>query len=339
MRRFLVFVSLFLVIPLTLLAVLYSVSDPYKTIKPFSLHYFDDTNRDYLSSELFLKNYPEQQYDSFIFGSSRGCGINTYHWAEYLPAGSKPFLFQAWGETLTGIEQKITFIDKHNCGLKNVLVLIDIPGTFNKDQIPTRALALKHPAFTGQPRWIHQMILFYDFIQKPSQWLRAFHLFFHPQSPDPSFDSVTNDWDKENKYLDVSSPPEKDSLNNISPRAKSVFLKEVSERLEEAQEISMPLIDKGFEHQLRNIREIFEKRGSDYRIIITPGFSYTNPAISKEDETLLQDIFGKENVFDFSKRNELNSDYNNYSDPNHFGLYVGWYVIEEVYHPTELYAR
>lgn len=124
MRRFLRRVLLFVATPTVSLSALYLITDPYKTLKPFSLEYFDLTNRDYLSSELFLMNYPEQHYDSFVFGSSRGCGINTDHWAKYLPDGSKQFLFQAWFETITGIDQKVSYIDEHGYDLKNAIVLL-----------------------------------------------------------------------------------------------------------------------------------------------------------------------------------------------------------------------
>ena len=52
-----------------LLAVIYLVTDPYKTLRPFSLEYFDSTNRDYLSSELFLMRKTafllRQSFDNF----------------------------------------------------------------------------------------------------------------------------------------------------------------------------------------------------------------------------------------------------------------------------------
>ena len=77
MGRFLKNIAILLFVPLLLLAAVYLVTDPYKTLRPFSLTYFDDTNRDYLSSELFVKNYPEYHYDSYVFGSYRCGGINT----------------------------------------------------------------------------------------------------------------------------------------------------------------------------------------------------------------------------------------------------------------------
>ena len=331
MRRFLLRVSLFVAIPLVLLLVLYVVTDPFKTLKPFSLEYFDQTNRDYLSSELFLKNNPEQHYDSFVFGSSRGCGLNMYHWKKYLPEGSNPYLFQAWGETLTGIEQKISFIDKNGVALDNAIILIDIPGSFDDDQTPTDALSIKDPTISGQPRWLFHGILVLDFLQKPSQWLRAIKTYYVDSPPEICFDVVTNDWYKDNSRLDISIPPPKDSLKNMSQISRTAFIKEISNKSDKDLVVSKPLINSAFLDQLYRIRSVFDKHGTNYRIVITPGFCYTNPAIAPQDDAVLRRVFGDKNVFDYSGKNWLSSDYNNYSDSGHFGLFVGWHIIEDIY--------
>ena len=183
MGRFLKRMAVLLLVPLLMLAVIYVVTDPYKTLKPFSLTYFDSTNRDYLSSELYVHNSAEHEYDSFIFGSSRGCGINTYHWLKYLPEGSNQFLFQAWSETITGIDLKISYIDEHHGSLKNAIILIDIPGSFSRTQLSSKALSMKDPRFSHQPRWVFQSMQFYNFLQKPSQWIRAVKQRIHPSNP------------------------------------------------------------------------------------------------------------------------------------------------------------
>lgn len=330
MSKFCKRLLLFVLIPVFGLVFLYFVSDPYRTLKPFSLDYFDTTNRDYLSSELFLANNPVYHYDSFIFGSSRGCGINTYHWANYLPEGSKQFLFQAWSETLTGIEQKIDYIDSHGYELNNALVLFDIPGTFKDNQIPTEALALKDPTISLQPRWKHQMILLFDFVQKPSQWIKAIRSLTHSSTPSITFDVVTNDWYIDNQKASLTVPPVKDSLSDLSNKAKSDFLHDLIQS-DEAIGICDPLINNELKLQLEHIRDVFERNKTDYRIVITPGYCYTFDSISPNDLIVLESIFGKNRVFDYSIKNGLNSDYNNYSDPNHFGRYVGWHIIEDIY--------
>ena len=331
MRRFLKTVFFLAIIPLLGLTALYFLTDPYKTLKTFSLEYFDSTNRDYVSSELFLLNYPKQKYDSFILGSSRGCGLNTYHWAKYLPEGSNQFLFQAWGETLTGIEQKIEYIDDMGGGLKNVIILFDIPGSFTGKQLPTNANTIKDPNISGQPKWKYQLTLLADFIQKPSQWIRT----LHNPTPAITFDTITNDWDSNNRFADLSTPPAKDSLSSLSSKAKAAFLIDISNKTDDDLVCSDPVISHEAELQLRHIRELFDQNRTDYKIIITPAYCFSFPSISPLDLSIMELVFGKNNVYDFSGKNRFTEDYNNFSDPNHFGQHVGWVIIESIYNQKD----
>lgn len=333
MGRFLQKIASLLLVPLLLLAAVYFVTDPYKTLRPFSLTYFDITNRDYLSSELYVRNYPEQAYDSFVFGSSRGGGINTYHWKKYLPEGSKQFLFQAWSETIAGVEQKIFYIDKHQGVIRNALILIDIPGSFAKPQLPTQALSIKDPRFSGQPRWAYQAILLFDFLQKPSEWVRAVKSQLHPHRPAVVFDVISNDWDKGNRSVDVNVIPSQDSLRNLSRTARAAFFKNYVDNPDVVVPASGSLIDDSLIKSMRHISEVFHRHDTDFRIIVTPGYRYQFPTISSRDLDILKSVFGEESVFDFSGRLDMTSDYNNFADPNHFGSRIGWQIIEEIYNP------
>jgi|GEM_PF-1219296 hypothetical protein len=331
LRRILILLS----VPVLLLVAVYFVTDPYKTLHPFSLTYFDDTNRDYLSSELFVKNYPEYHYNSYVFCSSRGGGINTYQWLEYLPEGSTQFLFQAWGETITGIDQKISYIDEYRYPLDNVLMLIDIPLSFSRPQLPTLAMSIKNPRFSHQPRWVFQMVLLYDFIQKPSEWMRAVRKWRRSTPPTVTFDPISNDWEKGNKELDLSSPPEKDNMRSLSGKARTVFLRDYVDNPYVALPESKSVIDGSMTRVLNHIKGVFERHGTNYRIIVTPAYGYKYPSITEDDLRILQAVFGEENVYDFSGRKDITLDYKNFSDPNHFGLNIGWQMLEEIFHDGE----
>ena len=335
MGRFLKRIALLLLIPLLLLAVVYFVTDPYKTLKPFSLTYFDDTNRDYLSSELFVLNYPEHQYDSYVFSSSRGGGINTYQWLKYLPEGSSQFLFQAWGETITGIDQKITYIDEHHYPLDNALILVDIPLTFSEPQLPHHAMSIKDPRFSHQPRWLFQTILFYDFIQKPSEWVRAIRKWRRPAPSRVTFDPISNDWERANKELDLDVSPEKDNMWGMSRKARAVFIKDYIDNPYVTIPEGESVIDDPLIEIMNHIKKVFDQKGTDYRIIITPAYGYKYPAITDDDLHILQTVFGEEFVYDYSRRQDITLDYHNFSDPNHFGLNIGWQMLEEIYNPEQ----
>ena len=329
MRKFLTTISLAIDIPLILLAGIYIWTDPFRCVHPFDINDVDATNREYLSTELFLRNNPTYHYNSFIFSSSRGGGMNTYQWKQYLPEGAQPFLFQAWSETLTGIELKLKYLSENNVPIDNALLLFDIPGTFDNVQIPYAALSMKHYMFTGGSRFTYNARQYMNYIQKPSLWLSSIKDRLGNKRRAYASDTVTNDWERDNQFNYMELPP-KDSLKNCSEIARRTFLAQI-EHSDKEVAISKPLIDARFEAQLRHVKDILDAQGTDYHIIITPAPCYTNPAISLDDLSLLQTIFGSERVHNYSGKNEWTEDYNNFSDPGHFGLRVGHLIIEDIY--------
>lgn len=335
MKKFLIRVLSFVGIPFVVLVVVYVITDPFKTLRPFSFQYFDETNRDYISSELFLKKDPIYHYNSFIFGSSRCCGFNTYQWKHYLPLGASQYLFQAWGETLSGIEQKIDYLDKNGNSIDNAMVLFDIPGSFGKQQLPKEVLSIKHYRFSGQSKLAFQACLFRGFAQKPSKWCSSIKQYFNPSIRFFPADTISNDWEVSNRNDDISIQPPKDSLKNCSATTKAVFFKEIEGKTDLDLKENKPLITNAFFNQLKHIRAVFDKHQTNYRIIISPAYCYNHPKINANDLKILQDIFGKDKVFDYSGKNEITTDYNNFSDPNHFGLSVGWQIIEDIYGKDE----
>lgn len=331
MKKFLIRILSFIGIPILVLIAVYLITDPFKTLWPFSFQYFDETNRDYISSELFIRNNPTYHYNSFIFGSSRCCGFNTYHWKHYLPEGARQFMFQAWGESLTGIEQKIDYIDKNGNDISNAIVLLDIPGSFSEEQLPHQVLSIKHYKFSGQSKLGFQSCLFYGFAQKPSKWVSSIKESFNPVVVEFPTDTISNDWVKENRYVDIKTQPQKDSLKNCSATTRMVFFKEIENKTENDLKTSQRLISDGFLKQLKHIKNVFDKHHTAYRIVISPAYCYNHPSLNKEDLKIIQEVFGEDMVFDYSGKNDITTDCYNFSDPNHFGLSVGWRIIEDIY--------
>lgn len=331
MKRFLIRVLLVICIPVFLVATIYVVTDPFKMLRPFNFHYFAATNRDYISSELFLHNDSLYHYNSFIFGSSRCGGYNTYHWKHFLPEDSRQFMFQAWSETLTGIEQKIDYIDKNGNEIDNAIIMFDIPGSFSTEQLPKKVLSIKHYKFSGQSKLAFHSCLFFGFVQKPSKWISSIKQSFKPVIIPFPADTVSNDWVKGNRYADITVQPQKDSLSDCSAISRAVFFKQIEHVSDDDLQESKPLITKDIYKQLAHIKSVFDKHHTAYRIVISPAYCYTHPKINTEDLIILQGIFGKDKVFDYSGKNDITIDCYNFSDPNHFGLSVGWQIIEEMY--------
>ena len=331
MKRFLIRIMSFIGIPAIALLAIFFATDPFKTMSPFSVRCFDDTNRDYLSSELFFRNDPVYHYNSFMFGSSRCMGFNTWHWKHYLPEGSRQFLFQSWGETLTGIEEKINFLDNNGNEIKNALLLIDIPGTFDKVQSPKTPVTIRHYKITGQSRLAYQACFFYYFSQKPSKWIAAVKKHRNPTTRAFPADTISNDFGRYKRFEDIGVQPPKEYLTSCTEKTRNSLLKQVKTFSDKDLNESKRLITNNFLEQLRRVKAVFDKHQTDYRIVVSPAYCYLHPSINEKDLQLLYDVFGKDKVFDYSGKNDITTDINNFADPNHFGPSVGWQIIEDMY--------
>src|ERR1035438_4726811 len=78
--------------PLLTVIAIYLYNDPFKVIYhhdnfliPDGITYVN-LNRDYVGTELFLKNYDKYKYDSYIFGSSRSGIYRVKEWEKHIKA-------------------------------------------------------------------------------------------------------------------------------------------------------------------------------------------------------------------------------------------------------------
>lgn len=330
MKRFVITILVFIAIPLILLVGIYLWTDPFRCLHDFDINDIESTNREYLSTELFLRNNPTYHYNSFIFASSRGMALNTYQWKQYLPDGAQPFLFQAWAETLTGIEQKLSYFHSHNIPVDNALILIDIPTTLDKKQLSNEAMYIKHFVFTGESRAMYNIKQYFNFIQSPSLWVRYTKKAIRGEKEAFFSDTISNDYDNTNSMMYMECPPQ-DSLNNCSELTMTSFIEKVEHMRAKEVVVSESLITPQLEQQLMHIRAILDANHTDYHIIVSPAYCYTNPSLNPEDLEMLNRIFGEERVHDYTGENEWTIDYNNFLDPNHFGKSIGYRIIEDIY--------
>ncbi len=81
---------------------------------------------------------------------------------------------------------------------------------------------------------------------------------------------------------------------------------------------------------LRNMKKIFDQQHTQYRIVISP--LYDQVKLSSRDVTVLQNIFGSENVFDFSGINTITADMHNYYEGSHYRPHVARQIMDSIYH-------
>ena len=114
--------------PIFLLLVSLIFLDPFKVYFDYENPYKDSfvtLNRENVSVEFFKKNYDKERYDSFIFGNSRSQAYHCHNWLPYLSNGSKPYHFDANGEGVIGIRNKLKFLNAQEAKINNVLIVLD----------------------------------------------------------------------------------------------------------------------------------------------------------------------------------------------------------------------
>lgn len=330
MKKFLLIIVAFFGIPLLLLLGLYLWTDPFRTLHAFDIKDVNTVNREYVSTELYLRNKDTYHYNSLVFGSSQVGGLNTYTWRMYLPEGASTFMFQEFGGNITGIKQKVEWLDKTGAELQNVLIFLDMPAFFSTEQNGHDAIGMKHYALSGEPEWLYHAYEYYNFIQRPSSWLDYSKQKLAGVHTAIATDSVTNDFFITNRE-DYQTIPKQDSLKGCTEQTKRNFFLRTNNVSEEDVQMAKAVIDELFMPTLNAIKTVFDKQQTRYYIIITPTYRYTNPIIHTSDLEVLQNVFGTEHVYDFASRKEYTSDYNDYWDPVHFGRRLGWYMLREIY--------
>jgi hypothetical protein len=266
-------------------------------------------------------------YDSFIFGSSRALAFRTADWHSHIP-GSVPLLYNANAESLFGVWAKVRLIDELGDRLANALLLVD-EGLLREVRNSDGHLFIKDPRVSRESR-------------------AAFYLSFLEAYFSDFFFVRFLDY----KLLGTYRPYMQGAINRertrIAPVSNDLVLEDWDEQLERDAEAyyagrrqvfeagRRPTVRVGSRsigaEQLRlleDIREVFGRHGTNYRIVVSPNFDQV--PLHRSDLAALCGIFGAEHVFDYSGVNEITADVRNYYEPVHFRPAVGQRILDQIY--------
>jgi hypothetical protein len=276
---------------------------------------------------MYINNWKNQKYNSFIFGSSTALFVTPSTWKTCLDTSSRVFSFDASRENIIGIWSKIKFIDRNKQPIKNALLVIDYDKAFSRLE-KDNVLFTKHYR-VYRSSWIDfQIKNFLNFLNP--FFLRALITYqitseFKPYMSEflideTSFiDPVTNEFHS----ISVTEELKTDSINYYEtrklrfPSRKSTFCEYKSQ------------INDDHVRMLKEMKEIFDRNKTQFRIIIAP--NYEEIYFNRTDLEFLNSVFGKENVFDFTGVNRFSEDMSNFYDGLHFKTYVGRQLLEIAY--------
>jgi hypothetical protein len=317
-------------LPLVVLVAVYLYFDPFKVLRSYTEYYpagdqYVFLNRDYVSTALFLKQYPLYHYDAFIFGSSRSLAFHVSDWQPYLRSRSA-YHFDATAESLYGIAGKLRLMDKMDIPMRDVIIVLDY-WSLSVTQDSPGMLFIKHPAVSQGSRFLFQMEFFKAYLNPfflfPYLHMRltgTFHPYMLSLNPLTQFhDSRTNDY----YILDYESALASNPDEYYRKREK-IFYKRPSN-----PGFTPEVIGPAQLVLLREIAAILRKHSTDYRIILNP--LYDEKRLDSRDLARLQELFAAENVWDFTGANEFTIDYHKWYEALHFRDVVARRIMQIVY--------
>lgn len=338
MKKF--FAKLFLFLsPFILAITVYALLDPFKVIRKYNEYYVSDEiigvsiNRGYVSTCMFDNNNEEYKYDSFILGNSRSIFYEIDDWKQYLPENSACFHFDASGEPLYGIYKKIQYLFNKGSHIANTLIVLDY-ATLKQTRSSSGHLGIIAPQLEQNRNFIPFHLAFFKAFSRPG---------FTIAYLDYTISGKIKPYMKRNSFLDDRPVHYNPVANEISfpyfeklieegkyytsERMKVFFSRDFSE-----QQYSPESINDQQKMMLSAIRNIFQNQRTNYKIIINP--LYDQMKLNEQDLVYLENMFGKEHVFDFSGINEITNDYTNYYEDSHYRPQVARKIMQRIYKGT-----
>ena len=317
-------------VPFIVYLTAYIVIDPFMVIfkyNDFNRRSYIPKNRDYVSSEIYLKNRETEKYNSFIFGSSTALFVRPSIWMLYLPDTAKVFSFDASRENIIGIWSKIMYIDHMNDPIENAVFVIDYNYAFNKlDR--ENVLFVKHPRICHSSWYNFQyknLLKMFDIRLIRSLVVYGLTNEFKPYMSDCLLNerSYINPVTNEYSNFSIQEELDADSLRYYEVR-RDRFPERSGMECEYRQQITKDHIE-----MLNEIKRVFVKHGTDYKIIIAP--NYHQISFNKNDLEILRSVFGTDHVFDFTGINSISDKKSNFYDGLHFKPYVGKQLLDIAY--------
>lgn len=331
-NKFITNILIFSFIPVLVLALTYLIYDPFILFKEprKNLKNYVEVNRGHFNARLLLKNKELNTYNSFLLASSRGLFFNIDKWSKLSGDSSfSGFHFEDNRESIFGMYKKIKFLDDNGFALKNVLLLLDHE-VFKVVTEKNGYLDRVSPIFNNK---ITQRVLFYyDHLEA----------YFSPKFFIPFLiNKITNEYFP---FMNGVITPE---LEEINYKTNQMSFLKVEEKIEKNEFYTEDLIEEIVSSRkshpsngssvirekqkkfLNKISDIFKEHGTNLRVVVNPLTDQLK--IDSSSLGYLKKTFGKDNVFDFSGKNDITKDYRNYYEKTHYRVHIADKILEEIY--------
>lgn len=323
MKKFLLYIFLF-VLPFIVIFLPYVITDPFQVLYHYDDYYIDNgkgyyinTNRSFVSTQMYRQNKDHYKYDSFIFGSSRSGYFMVEDWKQYLQDSASCFHFDGYGESLYNTHKKLKFIDGKS-PIRNAMFCVERDFFWQDKQnyghlwvlppcLVENNFGTFHIAFIRaylNPKFLHAYI---DFLitGKLKSYMFENSIF---EAPHSGYKLQYNECNGANRNIQKFSDEfYGERLSSFPLRPDSITY-------------GFSVIKEAQKKMLYEIHDILVRNNTNYKVILNP--IYDQLLFSTEDKEFLLTLFGNNNIVDFSGKNRITNDYHYYSDPAHFNEYI-----------------
>lgn len=329
---------LFLALPLSVVAI-YFIKDPFKVLYHYDAYLETGKpgcimlNKDFISTETWINNYPTLQYDSYIFGNSRSVNYMIGSWKKHINS-QRCYHFDAFGESLYGLEKKLEFLHAKGAHIKNALFVIDyslLEDIHNEEG----HLYVKDPHISGESKMAFQIKFLKVYLDpgflKEYLWYLAtgkVSTANEGQVLDGKlyFAGDTRHYDVAQNELYLQGIEQAIASNSDSfykVRGPMFYKRDTT------LQYSKPVIGAQQMKMLTNIKRILAENKATYKFVINP--LYDQKKLNPADLAYIKELFGTDNVFDFSGINDFTQDYRNYYETSHYRPIVSDKIMDSIY--------
>ena len=318
--------SVLFAIPFWALIALYVYDDPFMVLRKYDVFDSDVTlNEQHVGWQIYRNHDDSVHFNSFILGNSCTMAFLCGEWEKYLDSSDRAIRLFGNAESMKAISLKLHTLDHEGAEIKNVLMILDRT-SLSRFELLTGASHILPAEISGRNPFAVQL-----------EFMQAFAMpdFLFPYLKYRITGNVEPDMKRMNPYGKIRDSKNNDAFN---PREKQIEQegeaywekrkKEFPER-NGTSTIAEPAIFQRQRMVLDEIMEVLHRHGSSIRILISP--DYNQKKLHPDDREILQSIFGKENVYDFSGINEFTEDYHNYYEAGHYRPLLGNKLLERIY--------
>jgi hypothetical protein len=322
-----------LCLPLLASLAAYVCWDPFKVVRYHESFYPEGDpvypNRDFASTEILLREYRRQRYDTIILGNSRSLAFRSPGLRHCLGQARRPFHFDASAESLYGLRTKAEFLDRLGLRLADALVVLDAE-VLGNGTVASTVLTAKHPAVTGGSRLEFQAVFLRGFFTKlfafKYAWARV------TDRVDPWMSDVLvskTRYGRVTQLLPANDLVSVQADEDLARDAETYVALRTGIFYQRTPGTSAPALNVERRKTLLETASFLKQAADRVEIIVSP--LYDQQKMAAADVDALRTAFGASHVYDYSGVNRFTADRRNYYEASHYRKTVADEILTEVY--------